>query len=725
MDAGRLILAGQVVSLNPASQSDGSWLCGALALEGTGERITFVGSDLPPCLVGSTVRMTGYWNRHQVHGLQFQVTRLWSERPRTREGIELYLAENVKGCGPKYARRIVNVLGTDCLDRLERNPDLVKPLLPGSRGAALAISVRRWAEESRRDTKAKRLVVRLREVNIGYATIRKIMAYFSTAEAAEVVVLHRPYRIAEVPGIGWATADRIALALGARRLGRNRIEAACLAALEKGMNEGHSGLPEAEVRSRAGILLSIPAGSARLRAVVRRLIRIGYLHDIGGILLRRDVSGAEWQFAERVATLMRVSRHLTPGQRNQLQPILAASGLTATQRNAVWMGLGHAVAILTGRPGSGKTTTLKTYLECCRALGWSVYVVAPTGKAASRAASVTGVPASTVHRLLGGSPSQATAPTLAVRVLVVDESSMADLETAAWLMSAIDPMRTSVLWTGDADQLPSVGHGQVLSDLISSGRIPVARLEEVWRQGRESRIITNACRLLDNVPLEMESSASRDWVFHEIRSDEAAASGRERLLSAVRDLVSEGVDPSRDIQVMAPMRPGPFGVDSLNTALQSMLNPHGETGPVIGGGDRVRVGDRVVMTRNLYDLPEPLYNGETGFVTEVARGAKQITLQVDGREIILRGVQCFMLRLAWAITVHRAQGSEYPFALLAYHHRAHGFMLDPGVLYTAITRAKQRFVLVGTREAVRLTQARLRRRTRYTGLTDRLQQLVR
>lgn len=384
------------------------------------------------------------------------------------------------------------------------------------------------------------------------------------------------------------------------------------------------------------------------------------------------------------------------------------------------MALSHGISVLTGRPGSGKTTTLKTYLTCCRALGWSVQVVAPTGKAASRAAEVTEAPASTVHRLLGGLRRVGGEPALKCRVLVVDEGGMCDAETAAWLLSAVNPLCTSVLWTGDADQLPSVGAGQVLNDLVVSGRVPVTALSKIHRQGAGSRIIDAANSLLDSAPLDLRTSG--DWRFTEASTGEPVTHARDLLVTAVRSLVASGVDPLADLQVLVPMRRGDVGVNAINTLLQQELNPDGACGPQIGGGAVVRLGDRVVMTRNAYDLERPLYNGEQAVVVGVDVVQQSVTLRIDNARPALevRGLQRLMLQLAWAVTVHRSQGSEYEHVVMLYDHRAHAPMLQRKVLYTAITRARRSFHLIGTREAVRQTQLLGADAPRYTALVDHI-----
>ncbi len=397
---------------------------------------------------------------------------------------------------------------------------------------------------------------------------------------------------------------------------------------------------------------------------------------------------------------------------------MATDRCSPEQQDAVWVALRHGVSVLTGRPGAGKTTTIKTLVACAQALGWRVQIVAPTGKAASRASAVAGVPASTVHRLLAHGPMDAPTP-LAVDLLIVDEASMCDLEVATWLMRAVSTeCGTRVVWCGDADQLPSVGCGQVLADMIASGVIPTTQLTTVFRQAASSPIIQNAHRLLDGDPLDL--SRADGWCFEPLGDGSFPADAV--VLRAVQALLDAG-RPPRDIQVLAPMRRGALGVDHLNRRLQQLLNPDGALGPYVGGGSRVRVGDRVVATRNMYDLPAPVYNGEQGVVVEADRRGVML-VHFGDRVVTLSGVQCLMLRMAWAMTVHRAQGSEYPAVVFAYDHQAHRRMLDRRLLYTGITRARDHLTLVGSREAIVQTQQRVGTTRRYTTLAHHLSSLI-
>jgi exodeoxyribonuclease V alpha subunit len=318
---------------------------------------------------------------------------------------------------------------------------------------------------------------------------------------------------------------------------------------------------------------------------------------------------------------------------------------------------------------------------------------------------------------------------VSAQVVIVDEASMCDLETAAWLASSIAPTRTRLLWAGDVQQLPSVGHGAVLRDLIDSGAIPVARLTKVHRQGSESRITANANHILDRVPLDLSQSPRGDWSFTDISvaavGSQYVEVARQAIVRTLEDLTDVSHGGAADLQVMAPLRKGPLGTDSLNHMLQNMFNPTGTLGPDIGGDARVRLGDRVLVTRNLYDLPEgPVFNGQQGTVVDVSVQDRVVAVQIEGRVIALSGAQRKLLQLAWAVTVHRAQGDEYAHALLCYDHRAHAAMLQPEVLYTAVTRARRSFHLVGTRAAISRTLGVTAGVRRLTGLGCHIRELL-
>jgi exodeoxyribonuclease V alpha subunit len=739
--ARREIVAGEVVTVNDSSKSDGSWVMGHLQSDDGSTRIRFVGSDLVGVEVGRTVRLTGRWESHPEHGRQFRAFEVESELPVVREAIVRFLSCNVKHCGEKTAGAIVDTFGNGALEILIRQPERVRDAVPGKKGDRVLASLRERVEDWEASKGAHALSVRLMGAGMTYKMARKVQQYFKKRGETEEVVLLHPYRLIEVPGIGFRTADRIAQSMGVAATDPSRIASGVVFALETAMEMGHSAMPRAELEKLAAKELGVTAGALVVEAVDRGL-SAGTLVEDAELIYVPQALRDERFVATRIAELLRFRRHLAPHQAREVERILSESGLSETQGQAVWGALLGGVFVLTGRPGSGKTTTTRTFVRCCHALGLTVSLAAPTGKAAARASEVTGLQASTVHRMIGGYPGEIRKEPLEADVIVVDEVSMMDLEVSAWLLRNLDPARTSIVYVGDRAQLPSVGHGSFLHDLIESEVVPSVELTEIFRQAAGSRIITNAHRLLDGKPLLLDNAPDADFLFADVtdqsavdpqtgfplpagadpeRSAREQEAARGRLERALHYLIAQkGASPARDIQVMTPMRRGSLGVDSLNELLQRTLNPHGAEGPEIGGGVRVRTGDRVIQTRNDYLVPGGLFNGEQGEVVRSAPRNDQVVVRFEDREVTLSGYQLGNLRLAWAITVHRSQGSEFPYTLMVYH-TAHYVMLSKSLLYTAITRARKMFVLIGNYAAVEATLKRGDDRAhRHTGLAQRV-----
>lgn len=717
---GRVVYRGEVLRLHPASLADGSWIRATVSTDDDLE-IVCVGRELPEVKPGCMVRLAGYWDEHPEHGPFFAVTEcLAAELPERPEGVVRYLAATIRGCGEERARRIVDALGVSAIDVLLHDPESVRRVYTGRVGANLVAALAEWAPQASADRAATRITMRLLAAGVTYKMARRIVSYFRTTEAAEIAALRDPYRLLDLPEIGWKRADAIARKLGVHEDDPGRLHAAVAHALGEAMRQGHSCLPPQDLVHRAtqvvGHALAAQVPEALTAALEDSLV------EEGGVVYRQEVLLLEWRVAAVIARLVARDCRLHAEERTAVDAVLATTQLTGEQRDAVLLALESGCSVLTGRPGAGKTTTTAAYLRCCEALGWSVDVAAPTGKAASRAKAVTGVNAQTIHRLLATAPGQLRPEPLDSDVLLLDEASMCSLEIVAWLLANVDPARTRVLLCGDADQLPSVEHGAVLRDVLASELVPAARLTRIWRQQIGSRIVAVAHALLDGQQIDLD--AGGDFVFREIAEGATAPTddARALLLVTIGDLAAQGVDVRRDLQVLSPKRAGPVGVTSLNVLLQDVLNRDGEVGPPIGGGACARVGDRVIQQRNDYKVGEAgIFNGEQGVVIAVDRKAESVTVRLEtDSTVTLSGVQRYNLHLAWAVTVHRSQGSEYPYVILLYDHRAHAGMLDIGLLYTAVTRAKRGVVLIGSRKAVDLTQRRERHIPRYSGLAEQI-----
>jgi exodeoxyribonuclease V alpha subunit len=660
------------------------------------------------------------WGR-QVHILEVHDVRL----PMRPEGIETLLAAHLPRAGSARIGKIVGVLGIEAITKLNADPSLLEQLFPGRVGRQMVLGWEHFRRAWEADERAADLAARLVSAGIPYRMARRIVGFFRSPAVGEILLLRHPYRLLDVPGFGWKRADRIARQLGVDEKAPERTAAAVGCVLEEAMSEGHSALPRQPLIDGAAKLL----GGAKLAAAgIQAAEEGGWIVESGGLFYLPAALEAEWLVVDRLRRHAALRRELSAAELRALRMVAAATGLSAAQAAAVQGAFTHGVFLLTGGPGTGKTTTGRAIVTAAARLGLRLRVVAPTGKAASRATDVMGVQAETVHRLLGCPPGQRLPRPIPADLVLVDECSMVSLEVLAWLLMNL-PATAQVVLIGDSDQLPAVDHGAVLQDLLESQVVPSARLTEVHRAKATSGIILNAHRLLRGDDLDRSRS---DFIFADV-TDRRNPTGppdekwereyaRDRLAGAIRWLRDQqGVDVSRDLQVLSPTRKGRLGVESLNGYLQSLLNPEGRLGPLIRGGRRVRVGDRVTQVRNDYTLGEVgIFNGEQGAVVAVA--ADSATVLWDGdREVRVEGYRLFNLELAWAVTVHRSQGSEWK-NVITLTHRSHGRMLSPRLLYTAVTRAKDRFILIGDLESYRIVQKRAGsdRDRRFTGLRQRL-----
>lgn len=739
------IVVGEVARVRFSDDETGFVVGTVRAADGASE-VRFVGRNLPGISEGASVRLEGrwvddptydpsQWYRKDKSGKQFEVRAVRTRLPVTREGVIRYIAGNVRGCGPARAARVVAHFGRDCLEVLAEEPGRVVEAFGTGRSAdALRESWSAWAKRYADDRAVQEVSVRLAGaggITLGLA--HRIVERFGAREATEVV-LHRPYDLCEVRGVGFRTADDVARGMGVALLDPTRIAAGVVHVLGDAMGQGHSGLPRDVLVRRTRDALDLDSDDLVLDAVASNLAA-GTLIERGRLLFTRLADLLERRVASSIEILAGRESATAPGDREAVERVLAEDGLSPAQSDAVRRALSAGVFVLTGRPGAGKTTTVRTFLRCCD-LSFAtedVAVVAPTGKAASRAAEVTGRAATTVHRLIGVRFGEVRKTPLRQRWVVLDEASMCDLPLMDWLLRNIDLGRTSLLLVGDVNQLPSVGHGQVLGDLIDSGAVETATLREVFRQSRASVIKVNANRILDGEPLDLENEG--DFLFADItlppplgpdgfpvedptQSRRECEHGRRRLRSAVEYLRREGADPLREIQVLTPMRKGLLGVREVNAMLQDALNPAGRPGPRIGDHTQVREGDRVIQVKNDYTLG--VFNGDQGEVVSVDPDERMVRVRFYEHEVDVVGPALRNLNLSWAITVHRSQGSEFPHCILLYH-TSHYVMLGRSLLYTAMTRASRQFILVGNRAALDHTLKRdVATEERYTGLRDLL-----
>ena len=702
-----------------------------IAVPGRADRVAVVGT-FPFTPLGARVRVRGQLEVDRKHGEQLRAESFIELAPDTLAGLEKYLASGViKGVGPKLAQRIVGAFGLDSLRVLDEQPERLGEVdgLGDKRRTAL---VRAW-----RDQRATRdVMVFLQSHGASMALAMRIVRRYGNRAMA--VVSRDPFRLAlDVHGVGFKTADRIAASIGVSPTSPERTQAGILQVLHDVTEAGHVWTALDDVTSRAAEMLGQDENDvevrARLHYAVDSLSLCGraVVESIGAerAVFAGEVHAAEVRLADRLAQIARHETLALPGAAAAIRTFEARARLELApeQKRAVEEAARRQMLVVTGGPGVGKTTIVRAILAVLSEAGIDVRLAAPTGRAAKRMSDATGATATTIHRLLDFEPKTATfkrdrGRPIEAGAVVVDEASMLDLYTADALTQAIAP-GTRLLLVGDVDQLPSVGPGAVLRDVIASGTVPCVRLRQIFRQAARSLIVTNAHRINDGEPpLTAAHGADADFFIVE-RTDP------ERALATVLELVTSripdrfGLDPVRDIQVLTPMNRGAAGTVALNEALQAALNPPpaGENPAGVAaltrGGRAYRVGDKVMQLRNDYE--KNVYNGDVGLVASIDTEDNAVVVRFDDREVGFDASELDDLVLAYACTIHKAQGSEYP-AVVVPLLTTHFVMLSKNLLYTAVTRGKRLVVLVCDPRAVALALSERRKGQRRTHLRARL-----
>jgi exodeoxyribonuclease V alpha subunit len=709
-----------VMSFKPPTHSDHD----REPLSGLVERVTFHSADSGFCVLrvkvrghrelvtltgsaasvqpGEFIQASGKWDNHRDHGMQFRSTFLKVLPPTSIDGIEKYLGSGmIKGIGPHFAKKLVKAYGEDVFDVIETDPECLLKL-DGIGPKRVEKITSGWSDQKA----IREIMVFLQSHGVG--TARAVRIFKTYGADAIPIVSENPYRLArDIKGIGFKTADQIAEKLGIEKTAMIRARAGVSYTLTEAISEGHCGLPEDDLLPAAEKLLEIPVDILRgaLELELKEEIVVADTMGDRRCIFLGHLWNAEKVIAERLKTLAAGkpawagidTDSAIPWVEQKLDVALADS-----QKEAVRVAVSSKVMVITGGPGVGKTTLVNAILNILTAKDVKVALAAPTGRAAKRMAETTGQEAKTIHRLLevdpmhGGFKKSPDEP-LECDLLVLDETSMVDVPLMASVVKAL-PDNAGLILVGDVDQLPSVGPGQVLADIIESGAVPVARLTEIFRQAAESRIVMNAHRINSGrMPdLEVAKDAETDFYFVEAREPEDAI---PKIIEIVKNRLPKrfGFDPIQDIQVLCPMNRGGLGARSLNVELQKALNPPTDDISIERFGYTYRVGDKVMQTDNDYD--KEVFNGDVGYVRKIDTDAQELMIEFDGKDVEYQFGELDQVALAYAVSVHKSQGSEYP-AIVIPVMMQHYMMLRRNLIYTGITRGKKMVVLVGQRKAI-------------------------
>lgn len=717
-------------------------------IDGYIERITFHNSENgytvaqlkraknsnPVCIVGSmpgiqpgeTVRCYGHWKNHLVHGLQFEIIRFQVEAPADILGIKKYLGSGlIKGIGPKYAARIVEKFGTATLDLIENNPEKLLDI-PGLGVKRMQKIKTCWEEQK----SIRQVMIFLQGHGVSPSFAQKIFKSYVVQSINKVK--EDPFALAkDIFGIGFKTADTVAEKMGIAKDSDRRIDAGVEYVLSQLSSDGHVCYPIDEFLREAEKILEVLPENIRARLEPlkedNRIALSNLVHNgaIRPFIWLRSLYSAEMGIARELRRLQKNESALRSIDSDKavlwVQEKLSIE-LAVNQKKAVACATSGKLHIITGGPGTGKSTITNAILTITEKLTQKIHLVAPTGRAAKRMSEITNRKASTIHSLLqfdfkkGGFKHNRENP-LDCDLMIVDEASMIDTYLMFNLLKAI-PNHARLIFVGDINQLPSVGPGNVLKDMIASRTISVTILNEIFRQAAGSAIITNAHLVNRGQFPKLYNGQDSDFFFVESQEN-------EDVLNTIIKLVSQrlprryGFDPKTEIQVLAPMKKGIIGTENINLSLQKILNPHGNA--LVRGLQKLQVGDKVMQLRN--DYKREVFNGDIGLIEQIDAEEQQVIVKVDERDVIYDYSDLDELSLAYAISIHKFQGSECPCIVMPIH-TSHFMLLHRNLLYTGITRGKRLVVLVGTKKALAIAVKNDDVLNRYTSLQQTLMEIL-
>ena len=691
-----------------------------MRVHGRTDIITVVGT-LFSVAPGEVLRLSGYWDKHPRYGEQFKVTAYESVLPATVKGIEKYLGSGmIKGIGPVMAKRLVFRFGDETLTVIGKDIGRLHEV-DGIGEKRIEMIQKAWEEQ--KEIRGVMIFLQGQGVSPTYA----VKIYKQYGRDSIRVVEENPYRLAaDIFGIGFITADKIAEKLGVPRDSKIRAEAGILYVLKELSDEGHVYYPYELLIKKGSEILGLE--EERILPALDKLAQEGKAVVEDRRTTEKAVYLAKYHRSElgivnKLKTILVFPRQLRLINIDEVLEWVQRDlkiTLSEKQVEAVKASVNSKAMIVTGGPGTGKTTIINAIMRIYRKMGQKVLLAAPTGRAAKRMTEATGYEAKTIHRLLEYSPGggifkKDEANPLEADLIIIDETSMVDTLLMYYFLKAMPPKATLIL-VGDVDQLPSVGPGNILKDLIDSGILTTVRLDEIFRQSRQSMIIVNAHRVNSGqMPISSQDEEHlHDFYFLNI--DEP-----ERILEKIIYLSKEGIparfgyDPVNDIQVLTPMHKGVIGVSNLNQELQRELNPGQDE--LIRGGKALKIGDKVMQIRNNYD--KDVYNGDIGRITKIDREIQELKVDYDGRLVSYEYSELDEIVLAYAISVHKSQGSEYPVVIMPVVTQ-HYMLLQRNLLYTGITRGKKLVVLIGTKRAMAIAIKNDKPQKRYTLLRERL-----